>query len=301
MQWLLWVVLLVLMVVGYSRWRTWQVVRKMPPESYLRPHDPAWSEAGERWLNIPTGVNLRDIGGYPTTDGKRVRWKQVYRSGTLNELSPSDVEQLAKHNLRLICDLRSPDEVADSPDDAARFGAHYKHLPIQADRSAMRQLRAAFFQPERLTDIMRESYNTIILEDNAAFIGQILRDISDPANLPLLFHCTAGKDRTGVTAALLLAVLGVPDHIIAADYALSNRYYHRFRAQVAGVVKKVGWMGLSVDSIHPLLIADGDMMIEMLAALRARYGSIEAYLTERAGLTPQHLHNLRQNLLEDAA
>lgn len=301
MQWLIWVALLVLIAIGYSRWRTRQVIRKMPPESYLRPHDPTWSDGGERWLNISTGVNLRDIGGYPTTDGKRVRWGRVYRSGTLNELSPSDVEQLAKYQLRLICDLRSPEEVAESPDDAARLGAQYKHLPIQADRNAMRQLRAAMFQPERLVDIMRESYTTIILENNATFIGQILRDIADPTNLPMLFHCTAGKDRTGVTAALLLAVLGVPDHIIAADYALSNRYYHHFRAHLGNVIKKMRWMGLTVDSLHPLLIADGDMMIEMLNALRARYGSIEAYLTERAGLTSQHLHNLRQNLLEDAA
>ncbi len=296
---LLGVVLLIFGVVIYGRWQARQVVTRMAPESYLRPHDPSWSNGRDRTLGLKTTVNLRDIGGYPTSDGRRVRWGRVYRSGTLNELSPEDVTALAGLGLTAICDLRTPEEVADSPDDMARFGATYQHLPVQVSRDSMGQLRAMLFQPARLSDMMRSSYNDVMLESNAGLIGGILRQMSDPANLPMLFHCTAGKDRTGVLAAVLLATLGVPDEVIAADYALSNLFYHKFRIYVGVVLKKVRWLGLSLDALHPLMIADGGMMSEMLVKLREKYGSIDAYLTGRAGLTAAEVAALRVNLIED--
>lgn len=299
MQWIL--AALIAAVVGfavYYRWNVQRMVKRMSPERYLRPLDPAWSVGQQRDLGIASGVNLRDIGGYPAADRQRVRWGKVYRSGTLNELTPADAAQLAARGITLICDLRSNEEVADSPEDVARFGAAYKHLPINADRDSIRRLRAMIVRPESLSDLMRESYRDVMLERNASVIGSILREMTDPAALPILFHCTAGKDRTGVVAAVLLAVLGVPDEIIAADYALSNRFYHRFRDYVGTAVQKVRWMGLTVDSLQPLLIADGDMMREMLDSVRAKYGSIDNYLIQKAGLTEDDLRRLRQNLLE---
>lgn len=299
MEWILLIVVLgIATVVGYGRWQARQTVVRMKPESYLRPHDPAWSQGRDRTLGLKTAVNLRDIGGYPTADGRRVKWGRVYRSGTLNELSAEDTAQIAQLGLTAICDLRSAEEVADSPEDAARFGAQYQHMPVQASRDTMRQLQAMLFQPSRLSDIMRASYNDVMLESNASLIGDILRQMSVETNLPMLFHCTAGKDRTGVIAAVLLSTLGVSDDVIAADYALSNKFYHRFREYVGVVLKKVRWLGISLDALHPLMIADGDMMREMLVKLRQKYGSVDDYLTTRAGLTADEISQLRQNLIE---
>jgi len=302
MQWvLLAIALLVIGQVVRARWQARQVVKRMAPESYLRTHDPSWSIGHDRTLGLKTTVNLRDMGGYPTADGRRVRWGRVYRSGTLNELSTEDAAALAGLGLTAICDLRSVEEVTESPEDAARFNATYHHLPVQASRDSLRQLQAMLFRPEKLSDIMRASYNDVMLETNAELIGGLLRQMTLPDNLPILFHCTAGKDRTGVLAAVLLATLGVPDDVIAADYALSNLFYHRFRVYVGAILKKVRWLGISLNALHPLMIADGSMMSEMLVKLREKYGTVDAYLTTRAGLTASEINALRQNLIEDVS
>jgi protein-tyrosine phosphatase len=291
--------LLIIALVIHSRWQARQTVVRMNPESYLRPHDPSWSQGRDRTLGLKTAVNLRDIGGYPTADGRHVKWGQVYRSGTLNELSTEDVSVLAKLGLTAICDLRSAEEVAASPEDAGRFGAQYHYLPVQINRNSIRQLQAMLFQPSSLNEIMRASYNDVMLESNAELIGNILRQMTDESALPILFHCTAGKDRTGVIAAVLLATLGVPDDIIAADYALSNKFYHRFREYMSVMVlKKVRWFGVSLDALHPFMVADGSMMSDMLVNLRQKYGTIDTYLTTRAGLTAGEVAQLRQNLIE---
>lgn len=287
-------------LAAYVKLRGRQAVAHAAPETYLLPVDPAWSQGRDRTLGLKTAVNLRDIGGYPVAGGKRVRWGLVYRSGTLSELSADEVRQLAGLGLRLICDLRSDEEVADAPDDAARFGAVYRHLPVQTEGNTLQRLRAAMFQPERLSDMLRETYKTVMLEDNAMLIGGILRDMTAPDGLPMLFHCTAGKDRTGVVAAILLAVLGVPDAVIAADYAQSNHFQPRFREYVGRAVVKLKWLGVSADSLHPLTIADGSMMYDLLDSLRARYGTVEDYLTQRAGLTHDEIARLRALLLEEA-
>ncbi|MCU0475300.1 MAG: tyrosine-protein phosphatase [Anaerolineae bacterium] len=301
-----WIVLGIVVVVGmvgvvaYIKLRGQRAVEQFSPESYLLPMDAAWSQGRDRTLGLKTAVNLRDIGGYPAAGGKRVRWGLVYRSGTLHELSAEDSQRLAELGLRLICDLRSDEELADAPDDAARFGAAYKHLPVQTERNTLQRVRAAMFQPERLSDFLRETYKTVMLEDNATLIGGILRDMLAPDGLPMLFHCTAGKDRTGVVAAVLLATLGVPDAVIAADYAQSNHFQPRFREYVGRAVVKLKWLGVSADSLHPLTIADGSMMHDMLATLRAKYHSIDDYLTQRAGLTHEEIGRLRALLLEEA-
>lgn len=299
MEWI--IALLVLVIVAlliHTRWQGRRMVAQMPPESYLRPYDPSWSQGHDRTLGLKTAVNLRDIGGYPTVDGRRVRWGRVYRSGTLNELSPEDAAAIARLGLTAICDLRSAEEVEESPEQPERFGAAYHHTPVQVSRNSMRQLQAMLFQPSRLSDIMRASYNDVMLETNASLIGDMLRRMSAEENLPILFHCTAGKDRTGVIAAILLTTLGVPDDVIAADYALSNKFYHRFRDYLGVVLKKVRWLGVTLDSLHPLMIADGGMMTEMLVKLREKYGTVDAYLTTRAGLTPAEIAGLRKNLIE---
>src|SRR5690606_24803664 len=111
-------------------------------------------------------------------------------------------------------------------------------------------------------------------------------------NLPLLFHCTAGKDRTGTSAMILMSLLGVPDDIIATDYSLSNQYYANFRQYVAEAIRSVRWMGLTVDDLRPLLIADPALILAALAAVREKYGSVEAYVTQRCGVDTETISRL---------
>lgn len=304
-------IVLVLFTAVLFCWYAWRrysrgLLAHTAPDSYVLPLDPAWSRTAQglerdRTLALKTAVNLRDIGGYPARDGRRVKWGLIYRSGTLYDLSDEDAASLAQRGIRVICDFRSDVETAAAPDNALRFGARYEAMPLEADHSSLRRLRVAMFQPRKLRELMRESYNELMLDRNAPLIGRFLHIVADEANLPLLFHCTAGKDRTGITAMILMALLGVPDEVIAADYSLSNAYHERFRHYVGLVTKKLRWIGMNVDDLYPLLIADPDLMRDALRSVRQRYGSVEAYVTERCGVSASTLSKLNELLLEESA
>lgn len=301
-------ILLTAVMFGWYWWRRYargQLARQTP-DSYVLPLDPAWSRTTDgidrdRTLALRTAVNLRDIGGYPASNGSRIKWGLIYRSGTLYDLSDEDAAALAARGIRLICDFRSEQEAAAAPDNAARFGARYEPMPLEADHDSMRRLRVAMFQPGKLRELMRESYNELMLERNAPLVGRFLQLIADESNLPVLFHCTAGKDRTGMAAMILMSLLGVPDDVIAADYSLSNAFHDRFRIFVGDAVKKLRWIGMNVDDLYPLLIADPELMRGALESVRKRYDSVENYVINRCGVDAAVISKLRDNLLEEPA
>lgn len=301
-------VLLTAVLFGWYWWRRYSrgQLARQSPDAFVLPLDPAWSRTidgieYDRTLGLKSAVNLRDIGGYPAADGRRVKWGLIYRSGTLYDLSDEDAALLAERGIRLICDFRSEQEAAAAPDDAAKFGARYEPMPLEADHDSMRRLRVAMFQPHKLRELMRESYNELMLERNAPLIGRFLRLIADDENLPVLFHCTAGKDRTGMAAMILMSLLGVPDEVIAADYSLSNAFHDRFRVFVGDAVKKLRWIGMNVDDLYPLLIADPELMRGALESVRQRYGSVENYVVNRCGVDAAVISKLRELLLEESA
>lgn len=292
-------------LLGWRAWRTYnrRLHARMVPASFMITPDPAWSQTADgelrdRSLGLVSAVNLRDLGGYPTNDGKRIKWGLLYRSGTLSDLSPVDASALAATGIKTICDFRSTIEAEAAPDDAALFGAQHVPMPLDADHSSMRRLQIALFRPTRLRALLTESYRDIMIERNAGLIGRFLRLVADADNLPLLFHCTAGKDRTGIAAMILLSLLGVPDDVIAADYSISNAFYRNFREYVSRTVRKLGWIGVNVDDLHPLLVADPALIYDALEGIRGRYGSVETYAVERAGIDALTIAKLRDTLLE---
>lgn len=300
-------VLVIATIAGWTVWRlrvrAW--LGAVPAQSFILPQNPEWSidrdgKPRDRTLGLASAVNLRDIGGYPALNGKRIRWGRVYRSGRPTELSESDARQLASVGLRLICDFRSAFESEDASYDAGFYGARLEKMPLEADHSSLKRLRVAMFQPGRLRALMGESYTDLMLERNAPLIGRFLQLISEESCLPVLVHCTAGKDRTGMATMILMALLGVPDEVIAADYSLSNHYHEHFRRFVGSAIRKLRWLGLTVDDLRPLLIADPDLMRDALAAVRSKYGSVEHYVTLRCGVDASTIAELRRLLLEDA-
>ena len=293
---------------GWYWWRRYSrgQLARQTPDSYVLPLDPAWSRTAggieyDRTLALRTAVNLRDIGGYPAANGSRIKWGLIYRSGTLYDLSDDDAAALAGRGIKLICDFRSGQEASAAPDDVTRFGARHEPMPLDADHDSMRRLRVAMFQPRKLRDLMRESYSELMLERNAPLVGRFLRLVADADNLPLLFHCTAGKDRTGMAAMILMSLLGVPDDVIAADYSLSNAFHDQFRVFVGEAVRKLRWIGMNVDDLYPLLIADPELMREALESVRQRYGSVENYVVSRCGVAAATISKLRELLLEESA
>jgi protein-tyrosine phosphatase len=254
----------------------------------------------ERILRIGGTPNFRDIGGYRTVDGRRVRWGRVYRSGTLHRLTEEDLRYLEQLQVRLICDLRTEDEMTSEPDRVPQ-GANYARLSVHSQRSkseSSRQLRALLFNPPHLGKLMFEAYTQTMLEENAQRIGGVLRSLAEPGNLPAIIHCTAGKDRTGIAIALLLLVLGVPEEVVIADYSLSNLFYEAVRDIVGQLVSPLMRLGVTIDDMYPLLIANPETLRATLAYLRGKYGSVEVYLRDKAGIGDEEIAQLKANLLE---
>lgn len=264
------------------------------------PHDGAERVVAERFVPLERGVNFRDAGGYPTRDGRYVRWGQVYRSGLLSQLSARDVETLSRLGVRLVCDLRSAPEAAAHPDRLPlNPGPTYRHLPMVTATSRWRQIWQLFRKRNRLDRLLLLGYTRVAIDENAALIGQVLRRMAAAEERPLLIHCTAGKDRTGVVVALLLALLGVEDNIIIADYTLSNLHFDGYAPTLAKDVRRLTRLGFSRAQIQPILVADARVMADTLAYVRDKYGSVEAYARDAAGLDATTLARLRAELLSE--
>ena len=269
------------------------------PSSAVRPYfllelDGRRHVVAERTLPLTGEANFRDVGGYRTTDGRAVRWGRIYRAGSLAELTEADVTYLGRLGLRLSCDLRSREEVENNPDRLPP-GAVARQTPIAAEVGRLRRLVTLFRLRRRIQKMLQQVY-VIMLDQNGPLLAGILRAAADPANLPLVIHCTAGKDRTGLAVALLLLTLGVPEETVIADYTLSNRAFGVLAERMRPELALLYTFGFSEERLRPFLLAEAPTLTGALAHLRRRYGSVEAYL-RRAGLTGNDFERLRQTLL----
>jgi protein-tyrosine phosphatase len=250
----------------------------------------------ERILHLQGSVNLRDIGGYATRDGRTVRWGQVYRSGTLTELTEADLAYLAELGIRVSCDLRTAAEVERFPDRLPAGTAAW-HLPVGGTVGRMRRIVTLIQKRNRLREVLQEAYTRVMIDQNGAVFGELFRALADAERLPLLIHCTAGKDRTGVAVALLLAALGVDDETIAADYALSNAYEAVFVRQMAGDLAVLRRLRLSEEQLQAFFRAEPETILGALSHVRGRYGSVRDFLLRMGGVTPEVLGRVQNNLL----
>jgi protein-tyrosine phosphatase len=232
--------------------------------------------------------NFRDLGGHETSDGRRVRVGRVFRSDALHRMTEADVEAVRALGLVSVVDLRAPDEVAHVGtgriDD---LGADYHHLPTRpAVLSADAPAGEVTSAPER--------YLGYLAEGPGCFAG-LATLLADPASTPAVFFCNAGKDRTGVAAAMVLGVLGVADEAVAADYARTQAALDAIRAasrrDYPADVR--AWRNLSPDMAH----ARAETMRAFLALVRERLGGWTAYLAS-VGVEADVAAAMRQSLLE---
>jgi protein-tyrosine phosphatase len=228
-----------------------------------------------------------------------VRWGQVYRTGALGTLTSHDWQKLNEMGLKLVCDLRSTEEQSEAPDNIPGEWPAYKHLPLKAELDTWKRMRTIMFSPQSVPQMLTDSYTQIMIDQNPQVFGQVLRYIAESDNLPAVIHCTAGKDRTGVTIALLLSLLGVSDDIIVADYTLSNRYFSFFHAFAQKSLAPIRWLQVTADDVYPLLIANAETISATLAYVRAQHGSVETYLRDYAGVDEATQSRLRELLLTD--
>jgi protein-tyrosine phosphatase len=245
------------------------------------------SDTPARHLSLEGASNFRDLGGYPTADGRVVRWRQLFRSNHLGHLTAADIEIVRGLGVRNAFDFRGHDERAAAICVVEEITVH--SLPIEPTVvAALRaRLSAGTLSADAALEIMRESYRNYVRLNTHSFRALFTHLLDDRA--PLVIHCTAGKDRTGFACALVLRSLGVADDVIAGDYLLTNRFYRR--DPTAGT-------DLPDDVRQAIGSVDASFLAAGFEAIGADYGDLENYFRDGLGLGGRERAALKERYLQ---
>ncbi|MBC2171788.1 tyrosine-protein phosphatase [Listeria booriae] len=254
---------------------------------------------GERTIPLEGCFNFRDLGGYVNTAGKTVKWGKLYRSSLLTNITEKDKDTLEKLGVSWICDLRSTSEIAAKPTPAL---AHIKnrHIPIgTAKNESTESQKIDIPDDHRVYEpLMGESYRVFVQSKDG--FREIFNDIIEKEEVPFLFHCTAGKDRTGVLGALLLKLLDVPENTILADYELTNQYADNILGEMQGLVNAFSNSEKKIDleNFRPMAEARPAYLEIAFDEMQKEYGSVDAYLEKGIGITPSEKAKFQTMMLE---
>ena len=251
-----------------------------------------------RLIALDGAPNFRDLGGYETDDGRRVRYGQLFRSGVLADLSDADLARLETLGIATVVDLRSPEEVASRPNRVPR-GAVTLEVPV-TDVSMSPNKIAARLEAGDTSGLGAE----MLLTGNRAFARELraafatlLQVAIDTERRPMVFHCTAGKDRTGFGSALLLLALGVPRATVVDDYLFSNDCLaERHRTWLAQASERVR----DLEPLRALMEVRREYLEAGLDAVADDHGSVDSYLRNALGVTDEQRARFRDELLEGA-
>jgi protein-tyrosine phosphatase len=241
-----------------------------------------------RHLNLAGASNFRDLGGYAASDGRRVRWRQLFRSNHLGHVTSADIEILRGLGLKNAFDFRGTEERVAALCALSEIEVH--SLPIEP--TVIAALRARLAEGIALSsadavDVMRDSYRNYVHQNTLSFRALFAHLVEDRA--PLVIHCTAGKDRTGFACALILQALGVSDEVIAEDYLLTNRFYRRDSSTSSDLPDDVRQVLGSVET---------SFLAAAYEAIDADYGDLENYFSDGLGVGERERATLRARYLE---
>lgn len=256
-----------------------------PAEEIATDDSGVMNSAGMRVAGV---VNLRDVGGQRTTDGRIVAHGQVYRSGALRP-TDDDRKRLAELGLTAVYDLRTPNEAVTEPDEVPEGAAYFLFNVYGNDH-----LVDVPADPAQGREIMLNIYRRYITgEPERAAFGELFRSLARTDG-PQLFHCASGKDRTGWAAAALLLLLGVPMHEIAVDFVLSNE----FIADSPGFQRAMSELTPEqAAAFRPFAVVSPDYLTVAVAELEAVYGDVNGYFQEGLGVSETDIDALRSRLL----
>ena len=252
-----------------------------------------------RHIQFSGTKNFRDLGGYSTVDGRTVRWGVLYRSDSLHNLTTSDLQRLASLKLSRVFDFRSENEVAREPDRLPE-GAKWISLPMldastkiwhEQRKEMIKNMRT--LKPAEFLRATNSELATKFTPEYKFFYHELLASNGDP----ILFHCAAGKDRTGFAAATILRILGVPQDIIMQDYLLTNRYLldaFKWNLFIGTILKGKRF----TDGIRGFMIADESYLNTAFETVEKEYGSFKNYARNGLGLTDQDIERLKTYYLE---
>jgi protein-tyrosine phosphatase len=244
----------------------------------------------QRHVLLDGAANFRDLGGYETAEGRTLRWHKVFRSDALSALTAADQARLRALGVKLVCDLRLPGERRHAPSALPDELAIERFEPGFIPRGTLdmlAQIRAGTLHGEEIVEHVKGHY-WHMPRDHAEVFGAVLRRLAE--SRPAVIHCTSGKDRTGLTVALLLLALGVPLETIYEDYLLTND----FRRDVTRLLN----LPASEADMAILTSARREYLETAVRSMIDLSGSLEAYLRDAVGVDDALRMRLRDALLE---
>lgn len=272
-----------------------------------RPDDRPNENRSPQTVDLEGATNTRDIGGWtasgwaaggePASGTRRVRTGALYRSGRLSDLTDDDLDELAGRGLRCVVDFRADDEVRRDPSRLPPTVVSVVRIPM-ADRHQNHQSQLERIKSGDITRVTTDELTALyigMLDDHAERFAEFAAVAADVDNWPLLFHCTAGKDRTGIATALLLTAVGVAHDDVLDEYDLTNSQHSKRRLRE--VRPELLAAGVDIDAVMPLLVAPREVLAGALSYLDDSFGGAASYLVHAGGLEPAVVEMLRVNLL----
>ena len=256
----------------------------------------------KRHVLLEGAVNFRDLGGYLTEDGREVKWNLFYRSDNLHGLTDSDLEKVSELGIHLVCDFRGPNERKEEPDRLPE-----NNPPDVAELEIWDESFSAEGFKEMLTSGESENINLgdILVEGNRLFAGKfsgqyatMFELITQPENLPVLVHCTAGKDRAGFASALILRVLGVPLETIYDDYLLTNYYSAEKIERAVLMIRAMSLFRTDEEQLRGVIGVERRFLEAAFTEIHKQYGSFESYRREALGIDDTQLFAFRKLALD---
>lgn len=267
--------------------------------------------ATERHVELDGQSNFRDIGGYLTTDGRRVKWGQIYRSGELHELSDADVKKLDALDIKAVANFLTEREIESRGHDRLPEGVREIPLPMEAGN--LGDLAAVVNEARGTGDFskvpveLNPEIHRILMDEGREYYATLLRELADPVNRPMVYHCSHGVHRTGAATAILLSALGVPWETVREDYLLSGKYRGKEISRRVNELQQLAADTLLVETeqvdmtnIEAFYILEPEYIDASLDEAVKLYGSMEEYIRKGLDITDKERAKLREQLLEPA-
>jgi protein-tyrosine phosphatase len=229
----------------------------------------------------------------------------LFRSGSLANISIDDMQQLSAVGVRTICDLRSRREKRDQPDSIPdNWNGKYLHIPInggmQPESGYISQLYSLLFGEARkinFDDVAIEAYRKYARDYRAEY-AEIINLTAQSENLPILIHCTAGKDRTGFACSLIQLLLGLPFELVMQDYLRTNNHLHGFKEGMLKKLRILSLVGVPKQKFVPLFEARSEYLMAAYQQIRHEYGTVDEYFREGLSFSDQARNRLNNLLLD---
>lgn len=242
----------------------------------------------KRLVPVKGGMNFRDVGGYKTKDGKEVVWGKVYRSAGIDKLTDTDLALLDKKNIHTVVDFRGVAEAKAAPDRLPKY-TDYTLSPAGSD---------SIPNPMQMVKLLKEGnfLEKFYGSDGVKYSGDRFRPLfvklmTVDKKEAVMYHCTGGRDRTGMATALFLYILNVPEETIEADYVASNVYLKKMNNMMAPLAKM---SGLTEEQVQNQMALKPELIRSFFGGIKTQYGSVENFLQQEMGIGSKEITLLRK-------